>query len=575
MHDKVFLYSWSFLTLVLFFSQTVYSSVIYVDGGTPEPGSGWSGTNGHSYSGAPGNGTGYSTIQAAVNAMSGGDDIFIRQGTYYECDILVPKEKSGTEDDYSSMQSYPGEWAKIDGQNSCSRNPYAVIRNGAYAHSPPDSLGANYWLFERLEITGGGTTRATSAAGIWWNGGPFTVRFCYIHNNGNYTTNVDDLPGGLAGCSQQNATIEFNYFYHNNPHGTTNGNARELYFTGSTSYPNGSAPNYYPDYYIKNNVIRYNRVEAWGGAGISSKANQEMDPDRSIHSEAYEDWGDHIHHNIVTGTRQAGIFWQQDYAHIYNNIIKTDPVNLEDMGIMTRKYRSTGKDVLSQVIYNNTIIDSSDSGIGNPHKDDRGAVARWYVYNNIIDNNADTSAMQDIAITESGWSTPPLSSTAHVDIDHNYIYRVNPSSEHIILIGDTYYTMSSYTSAFPGKTIFAQPYDSSNKLFAGTSGAAQYTSRGKHTVDGSTPLGSAGRGGNHPYLAGKTIPSYVGAADPDDHAWIAGVLNDVANVAWLKAQKGGNVPDWSSPERGKLSNILFLLIGTRTIGKGNKAKKCY
>jgi hypothetical protein len=52
-----------------------WSANIYVDTPPAESGSGWDGINGHSYTGTPGAGTGYGTVNAALDAMSSGDDI--------------------------------------------------------------------------------------------------------------------------------------------------------------------------------------------------------------------------------------------------------------------------------------------------------------------------------------------------------------------------------------------------------------------------------------------------------------------------------------------------------------------
>ncbi len=40
----------------------------------------------------------------------------------------------------------------------------------------------------------------------------------------------------------------------------------------------------------------------------------------------------------------------------------------------------------------------------------------------------------------------------------------------------------------------------------------------------SKTIANGGIGGAHPLLASVTIPSYIGAADPNDNSWVAGVL---------------------------------------------------
>jgi hypothetical protein len=101
---------------------------------------------------------GYSTIQEAITAMSSGDKIYIRGGTYQEGHINIPTSKNAsgpwTEGNYNYLGSYPGEWAIIDGQGTISNDHRGTVL-GQIGYAFPYN-GITYWMLERLEITGGG-----------------------------------------------------------------------------------------------------------------------------------------------------------------------------------------------------------------------------------------------------------------------------------------------------------------------------------------------------------------------------------------------------------------------------------
>jgi hypothetical protein len=78
---------------------------------------------------------------------------------------------------------------------------------------------------------------------------------------------------------------------------------------------------------------------------------------------------------------------------------------------------------------------------------------------------------------------------------------------------------------------------------------SEYKCNGNFDLDGgATQLVSGGIGGPHPYLTGKMLPSYVGAADPDDDDWVSGVLLDLTNVAYLMNASGD--PAWIEGSNG-------------------------
>lgn len=539
------------IILSFLFSTNLWAAVIYVDNGTIESGSSWDGTNGHSYVGALGTGKGYSTIMAAVDAMSGGDDIYLRSGTYNEHDIYISAAKSGSAGDWSSMQSYPGEWAIINGQWNCTRDPNAVISNGSYAGHDTTNV-AKYWLFERLEITGGGRNTVVSDTpgfGIYWNFGPWKMRYCYVHDNiGPW---AEENPAGIGGITWQNAVIEYNYVKDNR---SAQGYGNNVFNIAATATYVEYSNSYNANYNLWKNEIRYNLVQGQAG-GIRTKGAAWLTSNRTGTDTTNKQYGDKIHHNIVIQTNNSStpaIFYQQDYAQIYNNIVDQGAASKgqENWSIATRRIRSSGqRDILQTAIYNNTIYNGA-SEIADFHEGDGSANEEWYVYNNVLDKMSYVFCPITYGCSSgwcSGYSDRTSQDKTKLYIDRNYIYRTDGTDD-AIYIGNASWPTGRYTAATwesakgGGVNMYAQSYDSSNLLYEGTTGANKYKTRGAHRVEGTTVLSAAGIGGNHPYLAGVTIPSYISATNPSDNNWVEGVLG-LATVSNLMSGTS-TAPSW-------------------------------
>lgn len=477
-------------------------------------------------------GNAYVSIQAAVNSMAAGDDIFVRGGTYLEHDIYIPSSKSGTAANWSTLQSYSNEWAVINGQRQCSgSNVHAVLYNGGFAHDGSEVF-ANYWLFERLEITGGGLAGASvaPAAGIWWVKGPVTVRYCYIHDN--LADNADENPAGFNGCSQQSVLLEYNYFKNNGSTTHEHGNSRNICLTGSTEY---SSTPFDENWYAKSNEIRFNLVDTSGDEGIATKASQWLTSVRNGTDMSRKTWGDKIHHNIVRNARYGAIFYQQDFAQIYNNIVTMSATaGEEDWGIAVRRIRTPDVDTLHTVVYNNTLIGTDAAAIFNGYDGGSGTPASWWCYNNIIDKHVDDWARNEISVGTEVSSFP----TTQLHIDRNYFFRGN--NDYVLSVGFTDYTAPTSESAFPGTDEFTRRTENANDpLYVGTTGADQYKTRAAHVVEGTAKtIGTSGIGGAHPYLNGVQFPTYLGAADPNSNQWVDKVLS-MTNVSVLKAGDSG------------------------------------
>ena len=462
--------------------------------------------------------------------MNGGDDIYIRGGTYNE-NVLLPHDgsKDGTADNYSSIQSYPGEWAIINGGH-----------NAAYVlgYTETGSLGANdtaYWRFERLEITGGcsGST-SEQCYGIGVNGGPFIVRYCYIHDN--YCADSGESPAGVGGYCWRDSKIEYNHFYNNGDYGGDNGGDIVIYSDyrpADDDFNSGS----YAGYYYARNEIKYNLFSGGDGSshggniGIRQKGIQDM-IDGDYSDMTYKDWGDDIHHNIFIDYAHSGVQIWQDFAQVFKNIFDQCP-------IFVKSYSSgPNKPQAHVVIYNNTVSGSHIKEYAG------GSETSWTVYTYLMNN-----IVENFGLDNDHYSTS-IHFGAHMDgnasvvtipsattINHNYLYR--PQIDDTWLVGgwsnDTYrQTTSEFDSQYSRSNYQKASSEGTDNLFKGTTGADKYITRGEHVVSGSTTIANGG-GSSHPYLTNVDIPTYIGATNPDDNGWVDGVLNDLSNTDWLKS----------------------------------------
>lgn len=489
-----------------------------------------------------------------ITDSNGGWNIILRgvpggtAATYYEHDIYIAPSKTGTSGAWNSISSYPTEWAIIDGQRQCVEGTQSVIRNGESAEYG-DSFGAKYWKFERLEITGGGLegSSGASAAGIWWNNGPVAVRYCYIHDN--LADNQDENPAGFNGASQQFALIEYNYFRNNGSIVHGGDNDRNICMFCSSEY-NHSNP-YDERWYVRNNIIRYNLVDANGGGGIKTKASQRLTSVRDDTDYSHQAWGDKIYNNIVINAKLPSIFWIADYVQIYNNIIAPAANQGWSYGIAIRPAQEfgSGHDMMSPVIYNNTIINDENAAIftdiagvdsQNPH---------YYVYNNLIDNHQiDTKNNDKCGIVFADSGTPNPISSAGIKIDRNYFYR--SAADYIMYLGSKK-TLEQWKAISPNAINYKNDYNVNNPLFLGSDGANRYKVNANHTIETGVSIADGGIGKNnpnHPYLSGVTIPSYIGAVDPNNGAWVDAVMS-LSDINYLKSggQPSGDTTPPNAP----------------------------
>lgn len=551
---------------ILLIASPLYAANIYVDGTlSSDCPSGNYSTSARNCTGSAGNA--YNTVQEAFTAMSGGDDIYIRGGTYQEGHINILPAKNGTSSKWSTMQSYPSEWAILDGQRNCSKDSpsYGSVL-GFAVFGYEDIYQLKYWRFERLEITGGGSSDGTWAAGFFANGGPFHFKYCYIHDN--LASVMNNNPGGLVGHAWHDSIVEYSYFNNNGSDGTQSMNCGNIVIYGDYQ-PNWIAVNGFPSATpISNarNEYRYNYIVG-SQVGIRYKDDQFFTGRNAAGghplSDTYKTYGDKVHHNIIKDAGWGGIDGRQDFIQIYNNIIDSCVGGIKIGETDTRTiYKST--------IYNNTVISPTNVGISKDFNkaygyDTEDPVIYGYEYNNIIDAGIDGWNWSDSSTLSSYYFSTTLDYSNDIR-DRDYFYRPATSSDDTDGTKVVFrkpssgnpirYTVAEYEALYSGVNLYRNTYNAGDLLYVGTSGADKYITRGTHILEGSTVIANGGIGGAHPYLTGVTIPSYVGATNPSDNGWVATVLL-LSNINYLMS--GGSL------------GIISIGTGTpnATIGSGS------
>jgi hypothetical protein len=513
-------------------------------------------------------GNAYTTILAAINACSVGDTIYMRGGTYNEHDIYInASTKSGTAwtaGNYTTLASYPGEWAILNGGNTGSEFDSAIYNIPGY-DGQSDSYVLKYWTFEHFEITG-------YWSGMWMKGGPCKYRYLYIHDN--KVNQSDGLKAGLFIQAADANIIEYCYFKDNqNPSGPYGNNAN-LIFDGDyrdTTDNSGQGLTFVPNQSVRRNIIRYNYFTGSAQA-IRYKGDQRFglngrNPDPSGPLSTYKSDGDDIHHNIILA---ADLVVCQDFAQVHNNILAGGAA------LHAGKFQNVPP-LYDMVVYNNSIMGSNSTyyfssgwasdGTGTSFTNyyDSGTqhtVHPWFwAYNNISDGTQ-TSVGNDIVPyiicrDMPTNSTNPNFNASNAFFERNFVHSNSDSTIDIYVGHNTVTTDSNYS--YQTVTKFNSFSDtargltsgtvknwanSTSGLYLGTSGANQYKTNGSFVVSGSTTIANGGKGGSHPYLSGITFPSYIGAVDPSDSAWVDTVMG-LVNVSNLVG--GGGTADTTPP----------------------------
>lgn len=496
-------------------------------------------------SGAQGNA--YTTIQAAINAVVEGSAIYMRGGLYNE-NILFGGDTvvNGAANNWCSLQSFTNEWAVINGRN-LEQYTIGYNRSGDTA-----SQHLAYWKFERFEVTGGCNDSdpvSGGGAGLYISGGPFIVRYCNFHDNFAVSNTAENVCGGLGGYRWQEVLVEYCSFDNNGAEaGNNSGNAAHIYYFSDYD-KHYIAENGYTERIkgVKKNEIRYCNFDR-AAVAIKNKGAQlhtGRNPGTADYVDDYSDYGNKIHHNFFTNFRRHAVHVEQDFEQVYNNIL-IDGVE----GVALN--HTPGLQLYKVLVYNNTFKNMTGGHIvrygSEYYSFTESQVHHGYDYNNLLDGHLKAYPLWFSAVginiynAGTDYTSPDISNYI---CSNNYIYR--PNDADAFKYQDTFYTVAEFkaqTETSAPRVMYTNAYDSDNVAYLGTTGTNQYITDGTHTIETGVTIADGGVNIAHPYLSGVTIPLYIGATNPNDNAWVDGVINDVSSITWLTNQVIGSTPTW-------------------------------
>jgi len=152
----------------------------------------------------------------------------------------------------------------------------------------------------------------------------------------------------------------------------------------------------------------------------------------------------------------------------------------------------------------------------------------WYVWNNIVEQGRNSDGYNDINVLFARSDHDLDMDTVH--IDGNYFYPRSPTDPVINVIGQhNDFSVTEYMENGWAERLYANTEDATDPLHEA---GQPYKTRTGHVLTGSTTLSTGGTGGDHPYLDGVSIPSYVGPCADAPCEWMDEVeaLRDVANL---------------------------------------------
>ena len=250
-----------------------------------------------------------------------------------------------------------------------------------------------------------------------------------------------------------------------------------------------------------------------------------------------------IHNNIFLGHAQAARL-DQDYVQFYNNIVDIDlagAIAATDFGTATDRFAAvrtsdafiTRRGSFWPGVYNNTVLANGGQGVtlvtikGNWNCSVDGTVSDYsagFAPNNIIDS-ADAGYDWKALSVNSGSSTNCTGAQPHVltrfNLSRNLVFKAKDPTNVIYFERPAgQFTVATIPASGAADLVWSRTDVSP---YLGTTGSARYMASGTYALDGSHAIGSAGLGGNHPYL-GVQVPSYVGAVDPGNSGWVDTVL---------------------------------------------------
>ncbi len=494
-------------------------------------------------------GNAYKTIQDAVYAMLPGDTLLLRGGTFKESNISLGQSKTtqwwkGTPDKWYVIRSYPGEWAVVDGEHredvdekgnpraytmfyargdvGYIRLEYFEVRNGGPGVQSKDGRERTGMYDKEIDIPG-----CASNGFHFWTGHDIVFDHMVIHDNYGGASHL-----GGAGLAIQNGSgaarnilVDHCWIYRNGWSDGESGMGVRLF----ADYNHHKLDQVDLNTAMQKNEVRYSLLEKMQN-GIYHKAQQFLclTPGPDIHAGtnmAAKDKGDRHHHNIINDC-VGSLFVQQDFVQVYNNVIS----NCGDAISVGKPPAAPYREPFHAVVYNNTIINSRGGFVF--HKGWKAAGCNYlpeamnyhphlYLWNNLfIGKQFDT-----VTATRGPMRIMPRY-TKEVGIDMNTLHVDNnllaatAVGLPVIRLGMTNYTFADYVA----KGWATAMWDVSASPLQDGQGPTAFLPKKDATIGGK-PFAQAGRGGNHPYLTNVKIPSYLGAVDPADSAWVKEVEN--------------------------------------------------
>jgi len=500
-------------------------------------------------SGGGKDGSAYRTIQAAVETMEPGDTLLLRGGVFKETDIKLVRKGGGHRvlrgrpDKWLTIRSHPGEWAVVDGghREQWDDQKKAIKTFSVFCTSGAGENRVGYWRFEWFEVTGGGPTLKspdgkertygdiqplTGKGFHFWPGDHIVFDHLYIHDNYG-----GGGPNGGAGISianeavaAQHITVTHCWLRSNGWPGSDNGNLANIVFFAD--YRHRRFPDIDLDRACSRNEVSYNLLED-SASGFKHKSTQYLCLNKEATDMRAKDRGDRIHHNVIRRCHVA-VKANQDFCHVYNNLVIDCPNGIYSGDPPSNGYR----DLFHVLFHNNTLIGCKNSltlwrgGEESMHNYPPPAHPHFHCFNNIIvDSSVDVHTEAAPLRIFPTYTKPLETDMKTVDVARNLFFG-RRADQPAIRLAEQNLSAAQWTGRGWGGPLWAAPANPGRPLFQGAEGAAALKAKGDYLLpasDGSpapATVADAGRGGEHPYLVGVTMPRYLGAVDPADGAWV-------------------------------------------------------
>ena len=375
--------------IVIFFvlNSPLLAATIYVDA---TPGGNCSGN----YSIANKNCTGsdgysYTTIQAAVNAHSSGDTIYIRTGTYTE---RVGLSGGAQNTAWTNLWAFTGESPILDGGGS----NVVGISSGMY--DGQNDLVRNYWYIKGLEIrnyggsTGGGIRFNNSTTGTTDPNAVGTeylkIEDCIIHDNQTYGIKIGG--GGVSGTKTHDITILNNTVYSNGSSCASTSDHGIKMDGAASGHPTDQTQSH--TILIHGNTVYENNAHgiysSTGNYDITVTGNTSYDNCR-VGIGFNENWNVTATNNLVYGNGTHSSGWRYgmlsnlsdnanfSYNYVYDNLYSGISIVGEHASLSTQNY------VIGNIIYENNKDTASSEQAGIVIE----TTTKTYVHNNTVVNN--------------------------------------------------------------------------------------------------------------------------------------------------------------------------------------------